>query len=255
MTTSLDGRIALVTGAGRGIGQAIALQLAGAGVSVALVARSRHELEETAFRVKEFGATALVVPADLGDLSEVTRIAQLASDKLGKVGVLVNNAAVVWPIGPSVAVDPNQWATAVDVNVVAAAVLSFALLPAMLDQGWGRIVNVSSAIAAHPGAMTGMNAYAASKAALEAHTINLATELAGSGVTVNAFRPGSVDTAMQRWIRGQEPERIGAELHAWFTRSYAEGSMITPEQSARSLLPHLSSDETGAIWDASDLPT
>ncbi len=243
-----------MTGAGRGIGQAIALQLAGAGMSVALVARSRDELEETAVRVTELGATALVVPADLGDMSEVTTVIR-ASNELGEVDVLVNNAAVVWPIGPSVAVDPKQWATAMAVNVVAAAVLSFALLPAMLNQGWGRIVNVSSAIAAHPGAMTGMNAYAASKAALEAHSINLATELAGSGVTVNAFRPGSVDTAMQRWIRGQEPQRIGAELHAWFTRSYAEGSMITPEQSARSLLPHLSSDVTGAIWDASDLQT
>ena len=78
-----------------------------------------------------------------------------------------------------------------------------------------------------------------SKAALEAHTVNLAAELAGSGVTVNAFRPGSVDTAMQAWIRGQDPARIGARLHERFARSYAEGLMITPEQSARSLLLHL----------------
>lgn len=244
-----------MTGAGRGIGRAIALQLAGAGTSVALVARSRHELEETAIHVKELGVTSLVVPADLGDLSEVTRVARHASDKLGEVDVLVNNAAVVSPIGPSVAVDSEQWATAIAVNVVAAAILTFALLPSMLDRSWGRIVNVSSAIAGRPGAMAGMNAYAASKAALEAHTINLAAELAGSGVTVNAFRPGSVDTAMQRWIRGQDPRRIGTELHEWFTRSYTEGSMITPEQSAKSLLPHLFGDATGAIWDASDLQT
>jgi NAD(P)-dependent dehydrogenase (short-subunit alcohol dehydrogenase family) len=122
----------------------------------------------------------------------------------------------------------------------------------MIERAWGRIVNVSSAIAAHPGAMIGMNAYAAGKAALEAHTINLAAELAGSGVTVNAFRPGSVDTAMQGWIRAQDPARIGTGLHERFTRSYAEGAMITPEQSARSLVPRLSSDATGEIWEAGD---
>jgi 3-oxoacyl-[acyl-carrier protein] reductase len=139
-----------------------------------------------------------------------------------------------------------------NVNVVAAAALSFAVLPGMVERGWGRIGNVSAAIAAHPGAMVGMNAYVASKAALEAHTVNLAAELAGSGVTVNAFRPGSVDTAMQAGIRGQDPARIGASPHEWFVHSYAEGAMLTPEQSARSLVPHLSTDATGEVWDASN---
>jgi NAD(P)-dependent dehydrogenase (short-subunit alcohol dehydrogenase family) len=83
----------------------------------------------------------------------------------------------------------------------------------MLGQEWGRVVNVSSGIAAHPESMIGANAYAAGKAALEAHTVNLATELAGTGVTVNAFRPGPVDTAMQAWIRSQDRARIGAALH------------------------------------------
>ena len=89
---------------------------------------------------------------------------------------------------------------------------------------------------------------------MEAHTINLAAELAGSGVTVNAFRPGSVDTAMQAWIRDQEPSRIGTKLHTRFARSYSEGALTTPGQSARALMPHLYSDETGQIWDAS-VPT
>ncbi|MCU1493674.1 MAG: putative oxidoreductase [Acidimicrobiaceae bacterium] len=252
MTTSLEGKTALVTGAGRGIGRATALQLAEAGVAVALVARSEDQLAETADRVNELGGTALVVPADLGELSEVSRAIQQTNDELGVVDVLINDAAVVWPLGPSVSVDSNEWAAAIAINVVAVAALSFALLPAMSERNWGRIVNVSSGIAAHPGSMIGMNAYAAGKAALEAHTINLAAELAGSGVTVNAFGPGSVDTAMQAWIRGQEPAQIGAALHERFARSYAEGAMITPEQSARSLLPHLSSDATGQIWNASE---
>ena len=190
----------MVTGAGRGIGQAVAVELATAGMAVALVARSEDQLAETAQRVKHLGAAAVVVPADLGDLRQVTRAIHLAIDQLGAVDVLVNDAAVVGPLGPSVSVDPTEWAFTFSVNVVAAATLSFAVLPVMVERGWGRIVNVSSAIAAHPGAMVGMNAYAASKAALEAHTVNLAAELVGSGVTVNAFRPGSVDTAMQAGI-------------------------------------------------------
>ena len=102
--------------------------------------------------------------------------------------------------------------------------------------------------------MVGGNAYAATKAALEAHTVNLAAELAGTGVTVNAYRPGGVDTAMQAWIRGQDPRRIGAALHERFTRSFAEGDLITPDRSAAVLLEHLAGDDTGAVWDVNTAP-
>ena len=248
----LDGRTALVTGSGRGIGRAIAIGLADAGVSVALLARSRDELVETAEAVSERGVDALVVPADLGDLGELTRAVERASRRLGTIDILVNNAAVVWPLGPSVAVDAGSFAAAVAVNVVAVAALTFALLPAMLDRGWGRVVNVSSGIAAHPAAMVGGNAYATSKAALEAHTLNLAAELAGTGVTVNAFRPGAVDTAMQRFIRSQDPAKIGVELHERFVRAHADGTLIAPQDAARSLLTRLQGGATGEIWDVAD---
>jgi NAD(P)-dependent dehydrogenase (short-subunit alcohol dehydrogenase family) len=123
----------------------------------------------------------------------------------------------------------------------------------MLEQGWGRIVNVSSGIAAHPGAMVGMNAYATTKAALEAQTLNLAAELAGSGVTVNVYRPGSVDTAMQEWIRSQAPDEIGTELHRRFQASYEQGSLMAPEHSARTLVRRLAGDATGEIWTVTDV--
>ncbi|MBR7827195.1 SDR family NAD(P)-dependent oxidoreductase, partial [Actinospica sp. MGRD01-02] len=117
-------------------------------------------------------------------------------------------------------------------------------------EGWGRIVNVSSGIAARPESMVRGNAYAATKAALEAHTLNLAAELRGTGVTVNVFRPGRVDTAMQEWIRGQDLERIGAALHGRFNRFVTSGELITPERSAAALLARLGGAETGAIWEA-----
>ena len=121
----------------------------------------------------------------------------------------------------------------------------------MLDAGWGRVVNISSGIAAHPEGMVRGNAYATTKAALEAHTVNLAAELSGTGVTVNAYRPGGVNTAMQAWIRRQDPERIGAGLHERFNRNFADGSLITPAHSAAALLTHLAGEDTGAIWDVS----
>ncbi len=114
----------------------------------------------------------------------------------------------------------------------------------------GRVVNVSSGIVDHPEAMVGFNAYAATKAALEAHTRSLAAELAGRGVTVNVYRPGSVETAMQAWLRSRPPDEIGAALHHHFQTSYDQGALITPERSARALLDRLTGEETGQIWTA-----
>jgi NAD(P)-dependent dehydrogenase (short-subunit alcohol dehydrogenase family) len=98
--------------------------------------------------------------------------------------------------------------------------------------------------------MVGLNAYAATKAALEAHTVNLAAEVAGSGVTVNVYRPGSVDTAMQAWFRAQPPAEIGVALHQHFQASYEQGALITAERSALALLTRLAGEATGQIWNA-----
>lgn len=87
---------------------------------------------------------------------------------------------------------------------------------------------------------------------MEAHTINLAAELAGTGVTANVYRPGSVDTAMQEWIRNQRPDEISAGLHTRFVESHTHGTLITPERSAASLVARLSSESSGQVWDVAD---
>ncbi|HVX46304.1 MAG TPA: SDR family NAD(P)-dependent oxidoreductase [Mycobacteriales bacterium] len=248
----LTGRIALVTGGGRGIGRAIAAGLADAGAHVAVLARSEEELRQTAKSIGERGGDVLAVPADVTDEGQTGAALTAIQDRWGPVEILVNNAAVVWPLGPSALLDAGEWAAALAVNVTAPARLAFTVLPGILRRGWGRIVNVSSGIAAHPAGMLRANAYATGKAALEAHTLNLAAELANTGVTVNAFRPGGVDTAMQAYIRAQDPGRIGADLHGRFVSNHDHGRLLTPERSAASLLSRIAGSDSGQIWDAED---
>jgi NAD(P)-dependent dehydrogenase (short-subunit alcohol dehydrogenase family) len=252
MTDQLEGRLALVTGAGRGIGRAVARRLAAEGALVALVARSGDELAETARQVRADGGRAVAVPADLADQHQLGQLPARVREECGEVDILVNNAGVVWPLVPSVRVDPAEWAAAIGINLTAAATLTFALLPTMVERKWGRVVNVSSGVAARPGFMIGGNAYTTSKAALEAHTLNLAAELADTGVTVNVFRPGSVDTSMQAWIRGHDPDEIGPALHGHFAQNHARGALLTPEASARSMVARLAGDTTGQLWDVAD---
>jgi NAD(P)-dependent dehydrogenase (short-subunit alcohol dehydrogenase family) len=254
--TDFAGQTALITGAGRGIGRAVALGLADAGAGLILIARSDGQLAETRAMLLGRGAAAgrvRIIPADLGDEQQRDR-AIAAALAAGRVDILINNAATVEPLGPTAAVPVAELRRALELNVVAPAALTAAVLPGMLDAGWGRIVNVSSGIVARPDSMVRFNAYAATKAALEAHTVNLAAELRGTGVTVNAYRPGGVDTAMQAWIRQQDPGRIGTAVHDRFNQNFADSTLITPGQSAAALLAHLDGDDTGAIWEVSLAP-
>lgn len=248
----LRDRAALVTGAGRGIGRCIAVGLAKMGAHVALLARSENELGETVAEIQANGGIATAIVSDIRDADGLRRGIDRVRAELGPLVVLVNNAAVVAPLGPTEALDATEVAAAVAVNIVAPITLSTMLLPGMAATGWGRIANISSGIAATPASSPGMTVYAASKAALEAHTLNLAAELDGSGITANVYRPGAVDTAMQQWIRDQPAERIGTALHDRFVAMHASGGLINPERSARSLLDRIVGPQTGQIWSVDD---
>jgi NAD(P)-dependent dehydrogenase (short-subunit alcohol dehydrogenase family) len=200
------GKSALVTGAGRGIGRATAIGLAAAGARVRLLARSSDELSEVAAAITRQGGDAVVVRADLSDPAQTEAAISETLADVPSIDILINNAGVVWPLGPTLATDPADLRKAIEVNLFAVITLTRAFLPGMLERGWGRIANVSSGVVASPTAMIGANAYVHTKSALEAHTLNLAVEFAESGVTVNGYRPGSVDTAMQGFIREQPPK-------------------------------------------------
>ncbi|HTU86523.1 MAG TPA: SDR family oxidoreductase [Solirubrobacteraceae bacterium] len=249
---ALEDRVALVTGAGRGIGREIALGLAGRGATVALASRTHAELQRVAAELQNRGGNALAVCADVADSTQLERLVATVRSELGPVDLLINNAAVVWPLGPTSRLHAAEIRQALAVNIAAVIELTGAVLPDMLEAGWGQIVNVSSGIAAHPAGMVGGTVYAAGKAGLEAHTLNLAEEVKGTGIAVNVFRPGGVDTAMQTWIREQSPEEIGASLHERFVASHRDGNLLSPHESAAALLRRLPAKASGQIWHVTD---
>jgi len=232
VSAQLQGRVALVTGAGRGIGREIALGLARDGARVALLARTTKEIDGVAHEINVLGGTALVLTADIGGATAAKQAVRTVSEELGPIEILVNNAAVVWPLGASATIDPAQWELAAQINLLAPVRLTIAMLPGMIERAWGRIVNVSSGVAANPDGMIGGNAYTATKAALEAHTLNLAVELRESGE--------------------QDPAVIGRDLHERFIAMHKSGTLLTPEQSASALLERLRTGGTGQIWNVSD---
>lgn len=248
---TLAGRVAVVTGGGRGIGAATALALAQTGASVAVVARSREQVGAVAALLTSHGARSLAVAADVADPAGITDAFAKIANTLGPIEVLINNAGIVAPLGPTARIDPEAWHRALVINLVGPFSCLRAVLPGMLDRRWGRIVNVTTGAAAGPG-MIHANAYSVSKAGLEMLTVNLAAELAGSGVTVNAVRPGGVDTAMQAQIRAGDPAEIGAALVARFQAAYASGRLLPAERPARLIVRLIAQDTTGEIIDIAD---
>ncbi len=188
--SALLGAHALVTGGGSGIGRAIALALDGAGASVTITGRREAQLAETAERFVSGGGW---LKGDLTEAGAADRLAQAATDRAGPVAVLVNNAGAA-DSAPFVRTDDDLLRRMLAINLEAAFALSRAVLPAMLDRPWGRIVNIASTAGLKGYAY--VSAYVAAKHGLIGLTRALATEIATSAVTVNAICPGFTDTPL-----------------------------------------------------------
>jgi NAD(P)-dependent dehydrogenase (short-subunit alcohol dehydrogenase family) len=193
MRIDLAGRVALVTGGGRGIGAATARALADAGASVVVAARSSGEIERLAAELELGGHPALAVTTDVTDPASIARLRDAAEERFGGVDILVSNAGVATS-APLARISLEQWQDLFAVNTTGAFLCAKAFAPKMAERGWGRIVHVAS-IAGRTAAPY-IAAYASTKHALVGLTRALAAELAAQGVTVNAVCPGYVDTAM-----------------------------------------------------------
>jgi NAD(P)-dependent dehydrogenase (short-subunit alcohol dehydrogenase family) len=189
----LDGRVALVTGASRGLGRAMALALAEAGADVALMARSRDDLREAAAAVAGLGRRALIVPADVTVEAEVGAAVARALDAYGALDVLVNNSGVAI-VRPLVETTPAEWRQVLETNLTGAFNCCRAVGPGMIARRRGKVVNVASVLAAQ--GLPGYAAYSASKGGLVALTRALAVEWARHNIQVNAIAPGWFVTPM-----------------------------------------------------------
>ena len=223
----LSGRVALVTGAGRGIGRAIAHVFGAAGAKVALAARTADQLEEVAGEIAAAGATAgpLVVPTDVADESQVSATVQRIIDTWGRLDILVNNAGLI-DFGPLDKIEPDGWHRVIEANLTGPYLCSRAAAPHLSESGAGRIINITSVSAQTGGVSGGVN-YTASKGGLAAMTKSLARDLAPAGVTVNSISPGQIDA---------DPNLLTDEQRAHVTSLIPLGRLGEPEEIAYAAL-------------------
>ena len=189
----LQGRIALVTGASQGIGRACALELARAGVTVALAARNEAKLSAVKEEIERAGGTAAIFALDVSSEESINTGSKSVQAQFGKVEILVNNAGITRD-GLMLRMKRADWDEVLGTNLTGAFLLTQALLSPMLKNRWGRIVNISSVVGRT--GQAGQANYAASKAGLIGLTRSMAREFASRGVTVNAVAPGYIETPM-----------------------------------------------------------
>ncbi|MBX3501510.1 MAG: SDR family oxidoreductase [Alphaproteobacteria bacterium] len=195
----LDGKAALITGAGRGLGEGVARAMAAQGAAVMLIARDAAAVQAVAREITASGGKAEAMACDVSDYAAVERVVAATRQKLGGLDILVNNAGVIEPIAELATSDPALWAQNIQINLVGAYHVVRAVIGGMLEGGGGTIVNVSSGAAYRP--LEGWSAYCSGKAGLAMMTRAIALESEGKGIRVFGFSPGTIDTAMQVKIR------------------------------------------------------
>jgi 3-oxoacyl-[acyl-carrier protein] reductase len=260
----LIGQVVLVTGASRGLGRAIAVELARAGASLVMMARNADALIEAETEVlasrRNLNQSILALAGDVSESSDVDEVVSTAYSQLGRIDGLVCNAGIHGAIGPVDEVPWDQWVEAIRVNLFGVVHCCRAVVPIMRSQSSGRIVAISGGGATAP--FPRFSAYASSKAAVVRFVETLATELVDSGITVNAVAPGMLNTRLLDEVVAAGPERVGKDYYARVVEAQAEGA-APPELAARLVRLLLSEQSEGitgrlisATWDNwAQLPT
>lgn len=224
-------QVAVVTGGGRGIGRAIAQALASAGAVVAVLARSKVELDETVRLIEQSGGRAKAFPVDVSDPEPVQSILQDVERDLGPVDILVNNAAVIGPLGPFQESNVQDWWRAMEVNLRGPLLLAHAVLPGMTARHRGRIINVASGAGTISAPF--FSGYVTSKTALIRFTECLALETQPHGIACFAVEPGTVRTSMADYSLNSAE---GKKWLPWFPKIFEQKIDVPPERAAQLVL-------------------
>jgi NAD(P)-dependent dehydrogenase (short-subunit alcohol dehydrogenase family) len=230
----LEGRVAIVTGGGQGIGRAISLALADAGASVVVAARNREAIGAVEAEIRARGGNALAVPADVTRASDIDAMVATARARLGPIDVLVNNAGIAGPTANVEDVSEAEWDEVMRVNLTGPFRCCRAVVPEMKRRRRGRIINISSISGKRP--LAQRTPYAASKLGLVGLTRTLAAELGPFDVTVNAVSPGAtsgerIERVIENAARAQG--KTVEEVTKSFLASTPLGRMVDPEDTAR----------------------
>jgi 3-oxoacyl-[acyl-carrier protein] reductase len=251
---TLSGRVALVTGGGRGIGRGIAHGLSKYGAKVAVTARTTEEIEQVAQEIQAEGGEAIAITADIADYADVQRSIATVTQQWGAIDILVNNAAIIGPVGEIPNTNPEAWVSTQLINVAGSYYAIREVLADMKKQDYGRIVNISSGAAFGQGIVSA-TAYSVSKAALEMLTMNIAAEVKDTGIAITSVGPGVVDTVMQTNSRQRSMEEVGEAFHAMFKRFYEEDMLTDPLDVGLQVVAVILSEKSGesiSVLEAAD---
>lgn len=251
MAKAFDGRVALVTGGGRGIGRGIALALAQYGAAVAITARSTTEIEAVAAEVEALGGKALAVSGNVAEINDVKKVINETKTHLGEIDILVNNAGIIGPLNAFELTDPEKWQLTQLINVVGPYYFTHEVLAGMKERNWGRILNITSGAATNNG-MPNASAYSVSKAALDMFSRNLGQELAETDVRVNSVAPGVVDTAMVKEVR--TTETASTIIRTRFAALEKDGNITDPEWVGMQLVAVMLGAWHGEVLDVRNIP-